>query len=79
MRHQLLQIHELGLIGPRLDDPHLWEFLIPAIGCWHTPEGKLYAGENTAGQLTYVALKRSNVRPDQVAWIRANRTDGTGD
>ncbi|HEX8434341.1 DUF6602 domain-containing protein [Archangium sp.] len=75
MRRELLHLQELGLVGPRLDEPNVWEFLIPTIGFEMTPEGKLYAGENTAGQLTYVGLKRAGVTPDKVFWIRAKRPD----
>lgn len=78
MRRELLHLQELGLVGSRLDEPNVWEYLIPAIGFWKTPEGKLYAGENTAGQLTYVALKRANLPPDKVLWIRAKPPDADG-
>jgi hypothetical protein len=79
MRRQLLHLQELGLVGPRLDEPNVWEFLVPAIGVWQTPGGKLYAGENTAGQLTYVALKRASVRPDRALWIRSSPPDVADD
>jgi hypothetical protein len=79
MRRLLLHLQEHGLVGPRLDEPNVWEFLVPAVGIWSTPEGKVYAGENTTGQLTYVGLKRSGVSLDKVLWIGAKRSDSAGD